>query len=173
MQVASGQDELTELEGAVLTEIGHRGNCTAFRVRRAFQLSGSANWRGSAGAVYAAIRRLADRGLLEAQPIAGKRGGNLLGLTARGKDALTAWLMDLGRAADAGFDPFRLRAGLWIGLPATVRSRHKTALKAAVEDEIERLRRYGEGQDVVERTEIDLAIRLQELRLAWIEEALA
>ena len=83
MQASSVHEELTELEGAVLTEIGHRGNYTAFRVRRAFELSGSANWRGSAGAVYAAIKRLAGRGLIETRPIDSKRGGNLLALTGR------------------------------------------------------------------------------------------
>ena len=43
--------QLTELEGAVLTEIALRGNDTAYKVRRAFQLSPSVQWRGSAGAV--------------------------------------------------------------------------------------------------------------------------
>ena len=121
-------DQLTDLEGAVLTEIGHRQNCTAFRVRRAFELSGSAIWRGSAGAVYPAIRRLTERGLISARPIDSRRGGNSLNLSRAGREALSAWTMDLGRAVDVGSDPFRLRAGLWKQLRAAERDRLFAAL---------------------------------------------
>ena len=50
------QGSLTELEGAILSEIHHRGASTAFKERKAFQESMSLEWRGSAGAVYPAIR---------------------------------------------------------------------------------------------------------------------
>ena len=52
---------VTELEGAILSEIQHRGNHTAFQVRRAFQTSPSIEWSGSAGAIYPAIKHLLDR----------------------------------------------------------------------------------------------------------------
>jgi DNA-binding PadR family transcriptional regulator len=161
---------LTELEGAVLTEVGHRGNTTAFKVRRAFELSGAASWRGSAGAVYAAVKRLIARQLLETEPIAGRRGGNRLGLTTSGKRALRLWMLDFERASDSGFDPFRLRAGLWLRLPDNQLAHQLDLLEQSVISEIARLRVYAEGQDQVERTEVDLAIRLQELRLRWINE---
>ncbi|HEX5259330.1 MAG TPA: hypothetical protein VFW35_11210 [Sphingomicrobium sp.] len=154
----------------MLTEIGHRGNTTAFKVRRAFELSGSANWRGSAGAVYAAVKRLIARDLLEAQPIAGRRGGNRLKLTAPGKRALRSWMLDFEQASDSGFDPFRLRAGLWLKLPKNQLAHHLDFLEQAVTGEIARLRTYAEGQDEIERAELDLAFRLQELRLRWISE---
>jgi DNA-binding PadR family transcriptional regulator len=162
--------QLTELEGAVLTEIEHRGNSTAFRVRRAFELSGSANWRGSAGAVYAAVRRLRDRRLIEAQAIGGKRGGDRLTLTNIGRKALAAWTLDFVRASDSGFDPFRLRAGLWLRLSPAAMDKQMSALRAAIEKEIVILRNYAAEQDEIEKIEVDLAIRLQEMRLAWIEQ---
>jgi DNA-binding PadR family transcriptional regulator len=163
-------EPLTELEGAVLTEVGHRENTTAFKVRRAFESSGSANWRGSAGAVYAAVKRLVTRELLETQPISGRRGGNRLRLTALGKGALRSWMLDVEQASDSGFDPFRLRAGLWLTLPKDQLEHHLDLLEDAVTRGIAQLRAYGEGQDEIERTEIDLAIRLQELRLRWIKQ---
>jgi DNA-binding PadR family transcriptional regulator len=166
------KNPLTDLEGAVLTEIGHRGNCTAFRVRRAFQLSGSANWRGSAGAVYAAIKRLTERGFITSRPIRGKRGGSELSLSPRGEDALNFWMRDAVRAADSGFDPFRVRSGLWKQLPTLERRRLFARIRGAVEREIERLRLYSEEQDAIETAEIDLAIRLQNLRLQWLDEEL-
>ena len=60
--------QLTELEGAVLTEIALRGDDTAYKVRRAFQRSLSVQWRGSAGAVSPAIRRLVRSGLVTSCP---------------------------------------------------------------------------------------------------------
>jgi DNA-binding PadR family transcriptional regulator len=161
---------LTELEGAVLTEVGHRGNTTAFKVRRAFQSSSSANWRGSAGAVYAAVRRLVARGMLETRPIPGRRGGNHLRLTSAGARALRSWMLDLDQASDSGFDPFRLRAGLWLRLPGKRLDHHLDLLEHAVVRAVAELRVYAEGQDEIERAEVDLAIRLQELRLSWIRE---
>jgi DNA-binding PadR family transcriptional regulator len=161
---------LTELEGAVLTEVGHRGNNTAFKVRRAFEVSSSATWRGSAGAVYAAVKRLIVGGLLEAEPIGGRRGGNRLKITAKGKRALGFWMLDPGRASDSGFDPFRLRAGLWLGLPKVQLVHQLEHLQDAVAAQITQLQVYSEGQDEIELAEIDLAIRLNELRLAWINE---
>jgi hypothetical protein len=43
-------------------------------------------------------------------------------------------------------------------------------LEEAIIREIARLRTYAEGQDEIERAELELAIRLQELRLRWINE---
>jgi DNA-binding PadR family transcriptional regulator len=163
-------ETLTELEGAVLTEVGHRRNTTAFKVRRAFELSGSANWRGSAGAVYAAVKRLTTRDFLEAQPIAGRRGGNRLKLTAAGKQALRSWMLDFEQASDSGFDPFRLRAGLWLRLPKDQLAHYLDLLEEAVIGEVARLRMYAEGQDEIELAELELIFRLQELRLRWIGE---
>ena len=162
--------DLTELEGAVLTEIGHRGNCTAFRVRRAFELSGSANWRGSAGAVYAAIKRLTARGLLDLEPINDIRGGNLLALTPNGRAALDLWALDVDRSADVGFDPFRLRSGLWLKMKASARADYFDKLEAAIDEETERLQAYASGQDTIEQTEIKLAIELQKLRKRWLKQ---
>src|SRR6185503_9531632 len=161
---------LTELEGAVLTEVGHRGNTTAFKVRRAFELSGSRNWRGSAGAVYAAVKRLVARRLLDTETIPGRRGGSRLTLTAAGKNALRSWTLDLEQASDIGFDPLRLRAGLWLGLPKDHLANHLDSLEWAVMSEIAQLRMYAEGQDKIERAELELGFRLQELRLRWINE---
>jgi len=163
-------ERLTELEGVVLSEIGLRGNATAFKVRRSFELSASATWRGSAGAVYAAVKRLVGRGLLEARPIAGKRGGNHLLLSAKGKRALRAWALDFELASDPGFDPFRMRAGLWLGLPKDQLALHLDLVERAVIGRIAQLRVLGETEDEIGRAQVDLCIRLQELRLRWINE---
>jgi hypothetical protein len=81
-------------------------------------------------------------------------------------------MRDAVRAADSGFDPFRVRSGLWKQLPTLERRRLFARIRGAVEREIERLRLYSEEQDAIETAEIDLAIRLQNLRLQWLDEEL-
>jgi DNA-binding PadR family transcriptional regulator len=101
---------LTDLEGAVLAQIGHAGSTTAYAVAKLTADSVSEYWSGSAGAVYPLIKRLAARGLLassEAQD--GNRSRTDYALTPEGRTALKAWLLDAERASDLGFDPLRTR----------------------------------------------------------------
>jgi DNA-binding PadR family transcriptional regulator len=160
--------DLTELEGAVLSEIHDRGCKTAFQVRRAFQTSASLEWSGSAGAVYPAIRRLQARGLIEAKPMLGGRHAMALQLSPAGITALHGWACDPGRAASVGIDPFRLRSGIWRTLDAAPR-------RAALEGTAEAIRSnltVIEGDlaklDAVEQARVALAMEVQRLRLKWI-----
>ena len=160
---------LTELEGAVLSEIHHRRNTTAFQVRRAFQTSPSIEWSGSAGAVYPAIRRLEAAGLILTTPITTGRKGNALALTPGGVAALETWICDPTRATSVGLDPFRLRAGLWATLPPQTRDAALAALKASVDQELKRLRAALDGLDSVERARSEWSIQLQEMRIEWLD----
>lgn len=161
---------LTELEGAVLSEIHHRVNRTAFQVQRAFQRSPSVEWSGSAGAVYPAIRRLIGAGLIAATPMAGGRKAQALEVTSAGIAALTAWACDPMRAAGVGLDPFRLRSGIWRTMPVAAR---RMALEAVAAEIRRDLAREGAvDTDPVERTRDELAMRLQRTRLDWIAEEL-
>lgn len=159
---------LTELEGAVLSEIHHRGHDTAFQVRRAFQTSPSVEWSGSAGAVYPAIRRLADAALIETTPITTGRKGTRLSLSPQGIAALEAWICDPVRATSVGVDPFRLRAGLWITLDPTVRAEALRRLQHAVDEELERLIASLDALDDVERARTEWSIDLQKMRSRWL-----
>ena len=165
--MADSKTRLTELEGAVLTEIAERGNRTAFKVRRAFQRSPSAHWTGSAGAVYPAIRRLVAAGILTAAAGPGRRGTRLLSLSRKGEAMLDAWAGDAVAACGLGFDPFRLRAGLWRKLPSDRRRALAAALRGRLEDELAALRGRAEG-DGVDRVQTGLAIEMQRLRLRWL-----
>jgi DNA-binding PadR family transcriptional regulator len=101
---------LSDLEGAVLAEIAARGTATSYMVARAFALSPSEYWSGSAGAVYPLIKRLTKRGLLTGHADAdGKRQRQEYQITGPGRAALEDWLLDPHRAAGMGFDPLRTR----------------------------------------------------------------
>ena len=159
---------LTELEGAVLSEIHHRGHRTAFQVRRAFQTSPSIEWSGSAGAVYPAIRRLAAAGLLLSTPIVTGRKGSALELTLDGVAAMEAWICDPVRATSVGLDPFRLRAGLWVTLDPERRDAALVRLKQAIDDDLARLTAALDDLDTVERARSEWSIRLQAMRSEWL-----
>ncbi len=163
------QDSLTELEGAILSEVHHRGRSTAFQVRKAFQVSPSLEWSGSAGAVYPAIARLTASGLIRSEKTDAGRKTSLLSLTAEGEMRLNNWICDPARAASVGLDPFRLRAGMWSALSAPTRRAAFDALLRHIQKEIEELRARLTDLDAVERERIELAILLQQARLDWLK----
>lgn len=164
------QGSLTELEGAILSEIHHRAASTAFKVRKAFQVSMSLEWRGSAGAVYPAIRRLTARGVIDAAETGSGRRTSLLSLTPLGVTMLEDWICDPDRAASVGLDPFRLRAGMWDQIASGRRAEALLALRNALEAEVAAMRRYVVTLDPVERPRIELAIVLQLSRLEWLDQ---
>lgn len=168
-----GHLTLTELEGAILSEIHHRGAETAFKVRKAFLASPSLEWSGSSGAVYPAIRRLSAQGLIHGEAQNSARKGSSLTLTGDGVAALNAWICDLDRAAGLGLDPFRLRSGLWDELPETVRLEQLARLLVVLKTDLAGLEAYGAGLDRVERRRVDLSIAQQKARAAWVEVELA
>lgn len=155
----------TELEGAVLGAIDRRPGCTAYQVRREFLDSPSAEWSGSAGAVYPAIRRMVVDGLIRAQPA---DRGERLQLTAAGKRALAAWVEDAERAASPGTDPFRVRSGFLVRLPAERRRRVARALREEITAQIVLVEKLLASAEAPERASLELTLDLQNARLAWL-----
>ena len=163
---------LTELEGAVLSEIRDRDRKTAFQVRSAFKSSPSVEWSGSAGSVYPAIKRLEAAGLIASEPLPGGRQAMALRVTEAGEAALDAWACDPQRAAGVGLDPFRLRSGIWLRLAPETRCKALDGVAAEIRASIAAHERDVAAADPIERPRMMLALRLQRLRLDWIEETL-
>lgn len=159
---------LTEVEGAILSEIAHRGNATAFRVRRAFELSPSIEWSGSAGAIYPAIRRLRERELLAGEATGDRRATVRLSLTHAGEAAMLAWACDPERASSVGLDPFRLRAGIWALLPVGRRAAAMKDAGDAIRRNIAYLQTYLSTLDEVEAERVRLSLEIQHLRLRYL-----
>ena len=161
---------VTELEGAILSEIHHRGHNTAFQVRRAFQTSPSIEWSGSAGAIYPAIKRLRQHGLIHGEATQDRRSTVRLSLTAAGQQAVIAWACDPERSSSVGIDPFRLRSGIWELLSVEQRRSALQATADAIKANLAFLRDYQAGLDDVEAARVDLSARIQHVRLDWISE---
>ena len=160
---------LTELEGAILSEIQHRGQKTAFQVRRAFAVSFSLEWKGSAGAVYPAVKRLVQRGLIQASVAQGGRATRALSLTEVGKEELMSWACDPIRASSIGIDPFRLRSGIWTELTTGQRKKVFTEIRKEIEVSIPILERYVTEIDRIERLRVELGIAVQRARLETLD----
>lgn len=160
---------LTELEGSILSELHHRGRQTAFQVRRSFAISPSIEWRGSAGAVYPAIRRLERDGLIEGVAKGDGRATRLLSITPAGLDAMMRWATEPTRAVSVGIDPFRMRAGIWLGLADPERSNALASVRRELVSNIEALKGHARHKDGIERASVDLALRLQSTRLEWLD----
>jgi len=104
---------LSELEAVVLGLVWSDGPCTAYAVRRTVQASLSAQWSGSAGAVYPAVARLEQRGLICCRDQAtGQRRSQALEITAKGNRALADWLRPPIDPDTLGIPPDPLRVRL-------------------------------------------------------------
>lgn len=161
---------LTELEGAILGVLVRAPAATAYRVRRVFQESRSAEWSGSAGAVYPAIRRLVTDRLIKERAEADARGTHTYELTRAGKDTYERWLCDVTRAVSPGVDPFRTRAPLWAGLSQATQRKLAKDLKTEIDTQREALTRTLDKLDAGDEITARLHIALLDLRLKWLAE---
>jgi DNA-binding PadR family transcriptional regulator len=160
---------LTELEGAILSEIQNRGNDTAFKVYRAFEASQSLEWKASAGAVYPAVKRLEAKGYLEVSAPEGGRAKRRLRLTNEGRSSLVEWACDSRLATSVGIDPFRLRAGIWPELARRQQGQLLQSLRTEIGASLVRLNAALRDEDAAERVRIELAISLQKERLKILD----
>jgi DNA-binding PadR family transcriptional regulator len=168
---------LSDLEMAILGVIGKRAPCTAYAVAREFFNSPSSHWRGSAGAVYPAVRRLHRLGLV-GQRRATRLGRpcQLLALTGRGRDGLREWLAPPLPASAAAhtLDPIRTRTYFLKALPPAKQlaflvdaEEQLRAQFPALEAEVERYRLSGDWfSEQAQRG----CLHTLRGRLAWLEE---
>jgi DNA-binding PadR family transcriptional regulator len=135
-------------------------------------MSPSTEWSGSAGAVYPAIRRLTERGLVHAELLPDARRASRLTLTPDGIQALEGWAMDVGRALGVGLDPFRLRAGIWTNFAPEQRRACLTRLLEGVEAELLAIANDLDALDGTERPRANWAMILQRARRDWLTNEL-
>jgi DNA-binding PadR family transcriptional regulator len=156
---------LTELEGAILAEVHNGGYETAFQVRRAFANSLSLEWKGSAGAVYPAVKRMREKGFIAAASAHDNRGARKLRLTTSGKAALREWACDAKLATSVGLDPFRLRAGVWTSLDERQRKQLFAQLREEIVACLPLFQETLADTKPLEKVRVKLAIQVQRARL--------
>jgi DNA-binding PadR family transcriptional regulator len=130
---------MTELESCVLGVVWLRGPCTAYVVRREFQVSESSHWSGSGGAIYPVLKRLEKEKLIHARTSAWGTGKKkAFEITPRGLEALREWIgppLPQWTAAPT-FDPVRTRLSFLGALPAAKRARFVAEAQENLDKEI-------------------------------------
>jgi len=167
--MTKSRDELTELEGAILGVLRRAGGLSAYKVRSVFLASRSAEWSGSAGAVYPALARLKKRGLVAMRAVGDKRGTKICTLTKAGENAHEAWVCDVERAAGPGLDPFRVRAADFSALPARERRTLAAALTRELEMQMAEAKSALKRMDRGDAAMTELHIALNATRLTWLK----
>jgi len=160
---------MTELEGAILGLLRAGKEVTRYAVRRQFEISRSAEWSGSAGAIYPAIQRLQAAGLVGARKQKDGRGTQTYALTKKGLAAHDEWLCDVLRAAGPGMDPFRTRAALWAFLPPARRRALMKDLQRQIGDLRDAYRHDLNGLDPLDEITQELVLLQLETRLEWLK----
>lgn len=167
----------SDLEGIVLGLIWSAGRCTAYAVRRTVQRSLSAQWSGSAGAIYPAVTRLEKRGLLRAQKAAtGKRPSRQLAVTPAGRQALRTWVgPSLSEAAaEIPVDPLRTRLRFLGVVPAGRRSAILEEARAVLSRQLEAVERDWEARrdagDPFSEAMARGVLLTMRARLQWLDE---
>lgn len=167
---------LTETEAYALGLVASFGSCTAYRVRRAFATSPSAQGRGSAGSIYPVLRRLEDRDLIRSESRSqGKRKSRSLAITASGRQALKRWLAPpVADDLRLPLDPLRARVRFLGILDAADRARFLSSaasmLRGTIEELEDRARDYRKTGTAWEIAMANGAVQITRARLDWIEE---
>ncbi len=160
---------VTELEGAVLLEIGRAETCTAYRVRQQFRESPTLEWRASAGTIYPVVKRLVGRKWIKStKQEADARSTESLSLTAKGRRALSQWVLDQCRGVSPGQDPFRLRAPYWLQLGTRERKKVFRGLEKSICERLQLLDEHAKSTDNDGRIRTELEIAMQKTRLDWL-----
>jgi len=106
--LARSSTTLTDDEGTFLALLVRMQPATAYQLSRAYEDSPVSNFGTSKGKIYPLVRRLRERGLIEARRVAGDaRGSEYLECTRAGREAVRRWVKQVRPAHMLLEDPLR------------------------------------------------------------------
>ncbi|MFO0829276.1 MAG: PadR family transcriptional regulator [Phycisphaerales bacterium] len=167
----------SELESFVLGLVWQLGPCSPYAVRRMLADSPSAQWSGSAGAIYPLMRRLESAGLIASKSARnGKRKRREYAITTKGQASLRTWIGPpfAPEVVTVTADPLRSRARFLAALKPAERRAWVDAALASLAEVESRVRRWHDryGRDAAPA--LGMLTRHGELeiefRRAWLEE---
>ena len=175
MPLADRDLTLTDHEGTFLALVLRIQPVTAYLVSKIYDGSPVSNFNTSKGKIYPLIRRLADRGLLEKQTVAGDaRGTEQLSCTAPGEEAVRAWVKEIRPGHLLLEDPLRTKVQSFDLLTERERIDWILEAKDRLAAQIEGLERYEEGVSVPFKAFVhDNAVRSLRARIAWLDAMLS
>lgn len=172
--LALDPSDLTENEGSLLALVLRHQPITAYQLTRHFEQSPLSSFNTSKGAIYPAISRLRQRGLLAAEPVAGdKRGAERLLCTPEGQEAVRRWVKDLRDTHFVPTDPLRTRVMSFELLPRDEQIEWIVDAKAHLAAQLEEVEAHpiDSDEDFQELVRAN-AVSLLQARLQWLDKVL-
>ena len=167
-------DKVTHYEAAVLSLIDRMQPVTAYQIRKKLAESPNTNFSSSTGKIYPIVRRLKERGLIDAEAVEDdQRNTERLSCTTKGRQVLRRWVKDLGRAYLLPEDPLRTKILSFELLTKTEQVRWLTTARAGLLKQQKAIEEFGRRYP---GPIIDLAHANARMttaaRIAWIDFAL-
>lgn len=139
---------LTELEAHVLAQIAVNQPVSAYDVMKALSRSPVSSLSGSTGAIYPIVKRLRERGLLEARPVKGSpRRTEVLSCTPAGRAAAARWVGSVSEADLLPHDPLRSKVLFFSLLTKPEQMRFLLEASRALESKLEELEAYARAHE--------------------------
>ena len=162
---------LTENEGTLLALVARAEPITAYQIAKVYEESPVSNFNTSKGKIYPMIKRLREAGLLNARSVKeDARGTERLETTAKGRQAIRGWLMDIRPSHLLPEDPLRTKLQSLDLLSREERIRWISELKVEMLKKVGELEEYGKHvtvpyQDLVHEN----AMRSLRTRMDWLD----
>lgn len=101
---------LTDLEGRVLAQLVQTSGMTTYDIMKALSGSPLTGLPASAGAIYPAVRRLRERGLISARAgHTGRRQHEVLKITKKGQTTVRSWVAQVNASDLLPHDPLQAK----------------------------------------------------------------
>jgi DNA-binding PadR family transcriptional regulator len=163
--------QLTDDEGTFLALLVRVQRATAYELSKIYAQSPVSNFGTSKGKIYPLIRRLKDRKLLTSKRVVDDaRNSELLQCTARGRDAVRAWVQEIKDHHLLPEDPLRTMVQSFDLLSKGEQKAWIESARAGLKSKLEELETYREGVHVPYKEMVhDNAVSSIDCRLAWLD----
>jgi DNA-binding PadR family transcriptional regulator len=169
--MAAQQEHLTDSEGTLLTLLVKAQPATAYQLSRIYERSPVSNFNTSKGKIYPLIKRLVQRGLIEAarQPGVAKKV-ELLSCTEAGVEAARNWVKSSRDSHLLLEDPLRTKVQSFDLLSFEERVEWIVEHRNKLRDKLRQVEEYGERVDVPFKDLVhEHAVESLLLRLDWLD----
>ena len=165
---------LTDNEATLLALLVRAGPMTAYQVAKVYEDSPVSNFSTSKGKIYPLIRRLRERGMVDARRVSGDaRGTELLQSTSDGRRAVRDWVKETRPSHLLLEDPLRTKVQSFDLLSRDERIEWVLEMKAQLLDRMEQIEEYGRHVEVPFQDFVhDNAVRSLRSRMDWLETIL-
>lgn len=172
--LASKGNDLTDNEGTLLALVLRQQPITAYQIAKIYEESPVSNFNTSKGKIYPLIRRLRERGLLDAEAVEGDaRGTERLVCTDDGRRAIKHWLGQFRPTHLLLEDPLRTKVQSFDLLSRDEQIEWLVEAKAQLTEKLAEVEDYGEGVTVPYKEFVhDNAVGSLRARMDWLDRTL-